>query len=82
MEGVLVWYAFRLGRNRFSSWIPALTGLGLCGLVVAAEFLLDGKWIIGGSYVPQWITYSVMAAGLAAVAFTEHRANRRLYSPS
>ncbi len=78
VEGVLIWYAFRLGRKQFSSWVPALTGLGLCALVVAAEFLIDGKWIIGGSYVPQWITYSVMAAGLAAVAFAEHRANRRL----
>ena len=78
VEGVLIWYAFRLGRKQFSSWIPALTGLGLCALVVAAEFLVDGKWIIGGSYVPQWITYSVMAAGLAAVAVTEHRANRSL----
>ena len=79
VEGVLVWYAFRLGRKQFSSWVPALAGLGLCGLVVVAEFLIDGKWIIGGSYVPQWITYSVMAAGLAAVAFAEHRADRRLY---
>ena len=78
LESVLVWYAFRLGRKSFSSWIPALTGLAVCGLVIACEFAVDGKIHFGDSRIPEWIIYSVMAAGLAAVAVAEHRANRRL----
>jgi len=82
VEGVLVWYAFRLGKNRFSSWVPALTGLFVCGLIIVAEFLIDGKWLIEGSRVSLWIVYPVMAAALGLLAFMEHRANRALYSSS
>ncbi len=82
VEGVLVWYAFRLGRKQFPSWIPAIGGLAICGLIIVLEFMIDGKLLVGGSYVSMWITYPVMAAGLALLAVLEHAANRRLYSSS
>ena len=72
-EAVLVWYAFRADRHSFRSWIPALTGLPVCGLIVACEFALDGKITIGNSTIPHWITYAVMIAGLALLAVMEHR---------
>ena len=78
VEGVLVWYGFRCGAKRFSSWIPALAGLAVCGLTVMEEFMLEGKILLNGSFIPQWITYALMAAGLAVLAVEEHRANRRL----
>ena len=78
VEGVLIWYAFACGRKHFSSWIPALAGLAVCIVFVVGEFMLEGKIRVGGTPVPRWITYTVMAAGLAAAAVMEHRANRRL----
>lgn len=72
-EGVLVWYAFRAGRKKFASWIPALTGFVVCGLVIVLEFVKDGKILIGGQMVPHWIVYAAMALCLAAMAFAEHR---------
>ena len=78
VEGVLVWYGFRCGARRFSSWIPALAGLAVCGLTVMEGFMLEGKILLNGSFIPQWITYALMAAGLAVLAVAEHRANRRL----
>ncbi len=80
VEGVLVWYGFACGRKRFSSWVPALVGLAVCGLTVLEEFLLDGKILLFGVFVPKWITYSFMALGLGAMAFAEHLGNRRLQS--
>ena len=77
-EGVLVWYAFMGDRKKFSSWVPALTGLLVCGLVIVLEFVKDGKILIGGEMVPHWIVYAVMALGLAAMAFAERRGNRRI----
>ena len=82
VESVLVWYAFRLGKDKFASWVPALTGLGVCCLIIVAEFLIDGKWLIGGSRVSLWIVYPVMAAALGLIAFMENRANKALYSLS
>ena len=82
VEGVFVWYAFRLGKNRFSSWVPAIAGVIAAGLIVVMEFLIDGKLLIGGAHVSPWITYPAMAAVLAVLAVLEHRANRRLYSSS
>ena len=82
VEGVFVWYAFRLGKNRFSSWVPAIAGVIAAGLIVVMEFLIDGKLLIGGAHVSLWITYPAMAAVLAVLAVLEHRANRRLYSSS
>ena len=73
VEGVLVWYGFRCGARRFSSWIPALAGLAVCGLTVMEEFMLEGKILLNGSFIPQWITYA-----LTVLAVAEHRANRRL----
>lgn len=78
LEGVLVWYAFAKDRKAFASWVPALVGLAVCGLVIACEFAVDGKINLGDSRIPEWIIYSVMACGLAAVAAAEHRASRRL----
>ena len=74
--------AFRLGKDKFASWVPALTGLGVCCLIIVAEFLIDGKWLIGGSRVSLWIVYPVMAAALGLIAFMENRANKALYSLS
>lgn len=79
-EGILVWYGWKGGRRNFASWIPALAGILVCGLTITEEFMLDGKILIGGEYVPQLVTYSLMAAGLAFLAVMEHRANRRLLS--
>ena len=77
LEGVLVWYALAKNRRSFSSWIPALAGLVVCGLVIACEFAVDGKIHIGDARIPEWIIYSVMACGLAALAAAEHRGNRQ-----
>jgi len=75
-EGVLVWHGFRKKGNcsflrRFS---PALVGLLVCGLVIAAEFALDGKILINGEMIPKWVTYGFVLAGLAAMAIAEHKA--------
>ena len=67
-------------RKGLSSWVPALTGLGVCGLIIVGEFMLDGKIRIGGTYVSPWITYSLMAAGLVLLAVMEHKGHRRLQS--
>ena len=75
-EGVLVWHAFRAGMKKLRSWIPALTGLAVCGLIIAAEFALDGKILVGGEPIPQWLTYCFVLAGLVAMAAAEHRARR------
>ncbi len=80
VEGVLVWYGWKGGRKSFAAWIPALAGLAVCGLTIVEEFMLDGKIRPFGTSVPQWITYALMAAGLALLAVMEHRGNRRLYS--
>ena len=80
VEGVLVWYGWKGGRKCFASWVPALTGLVVCGLTIVEEFMLDGKIRFGGITAPHWITYSLMAAGLVVLAVMEHRGNRRLYS--
>ena len=72
-EGVLVWYAFRAGRKQLSSWIPAVVGLVVCGIVIVGEFALDGKITFGESAAPQWIIYSIIAATLAVMAVMEHR---------
>ena len=79
-EGVLVWYAFMRDRKKFSSWVPALTGLLVCGLVIVLEFVKDGKIQISGQMVAHWIVYAVMALGLAAMAFAEHRGYRRIHN--
>ena len=80
VEGVLIWYAFACGSRRFSSWIPALAGLAVSAVFIVGEFMLEGKIQVNNTPVPRWITWSVMIAALAAAAFMEHRANRRLSS--
>ena len=77
-EGVLVWHGFRKKGNcsflrRFG---PALIGLLVCGLVIAAEFALDGKILINGEMIPKWVTYGFVLAGLAAMAIAEHKARQ------
>ena len=79
-EGVLVWYGWKGGRKNSASWIPALTGLAVCGCTIVEEFMLDGKIRPGGASVAPWIPYSLMAAGLILLAVMEHRGNCRLYS--
>ena len=80
VEGILVWYGWKGGRKSFAAWIPAIAGLAVCGLTIVEEFMLDGKITFGEEYIPRWITYSLMAAGLAVLAALEHRGNRRLLS--
>ena len=72
-EGVLVWYAFRAGRKRLKSWVPAIIGLIVCGVVIVAQFAIDGKITLGGRVIPEWIIYTVEVAALAAMAVMEHR---------
>lgn len=78
-EGILVGYAFRSGAKRFRSWVPALVGLLVCGLIVACEFAKDGKILIGGGMVSPWICYAAMAAGLAVMAVMEHRGRKTAF---
>ena len=75
-EGVLAWYALRSGKGRLRSWIPAITGLIVCGLVIVAEFAKDGKITLGGHMISQWIIYGVVAAALGVMAAMEHRGYR------
>ena len=71
-EAVLVWYAFKTGAKKFRSWVPALTGLVVCAIVIVGEFALDGKIMWGEEYIPHLLIYGVIAAGLAAMAAAEH----------
>ena len=79
-EGVLAAYAFRARPKHLRSWLPAITGLLVCGVIIVCEFALDGKITLGEEFIPQWITYGVMALALAAMAVAEHRGNRRIQS--
>ena len=81
-EGVLVWYAFKIDRRKLSSWVPALAGLLVCGIVIVAEFAKDGKIRFGEQMISQWIIYGVVAAALAVMAVMEHRCSRRIQDPS
>lgn len=78
-EGMLVWYALRSGRKAFRSWIPALVGLIVCGLIITEEFALDGKILIGGEFISEWILYGLMATGLGAMAAAEHAGYRMAF---
>ena len=77
-EGVLFWYGLRMkGQVSFlKRWGAALLGLLVCGLIIAAEFALDGKILIGGEMIPKWVTYGFMLAGLGAMAVAEHKARK------
>lgn len=77
-EGVLVWYALKAEKKGFSAWVPALTGLLVCGLVIVAEFAKDGKIMINEEMISQWIIYGAVAAGLALMAVMEHVGRRRI----
>ena len=75
-EGVLIWYGIRKKGNppflkRFGA---ALVGLLVCGLIITAEFALDGKILIHEEMIPKWITYGFVLAGLAVMAIAEHKA--------
>ena len=78
-EGVLVARAIRAGAGKFRSWVPAIGGLLVCGVVMAGMFALDGKITVGGEFIPKGITYGVMALALAGMAAAEHRANRLIH---
>ena len=81
-EGVLVWYAIKADRKKFASWVPALTGLLVCGLVIVLEFVKDGKITFGGELVSHWIVYAVMAAALAVMAVAEAKGYKRIQNAS
>lgn len=82
VQCVLIWYGFKCGKKQFSSWIPALTGLFVCGLTIVEEYMLEGKILLNGEPVPRLVTYSAMAVGLVALAVAEHVCNRRLSDQS
>ena len=82
VEGVLVWYGWKGGRKSFASWVPALLGLAVCGVIIAGEFALEGKILLSGSLIPRWITYLVMGCALAVLAFAEHLGDRNLKAHS
>lgn len=82
VQGVLVWYGWKGNRKSFSSWVPALLGLLVCGVIIAGEFALEGKILLGGSMIPRWITYLVMVSALAVLAAAEHLGNRNLSAHS
>ena len=75
-EGILVAYAIKTGAKRFRSWVPALAGLAVCGILVALEFAIDGKITVAENMIPLWVSYLVMAAALAVMAVMEHMGNR------
>ena len=75
-EGVLVYYAIRRNPGSFRSWLPALAGLPVAGLIVVGEFALDGKITFGGEAAPFWAIYIVYALALGFLAFMEHRGRR------
>ena len=77
-ECVMVWYAIKADRKKFSSWIPALTGFLVAGVIVFLEFVKDGKITFGGQMVSHWIVYGVMALCLVGIAFAEHRGYKRI----
>ena len=77
-EAVLVFYAVKANPKKLRSWIPAITGLLVCGIVIVGEFTLDGKITLGGQYISKWIVYGVEIAGLAAIAIAENRGYRRM----
>jgi hypothetical protein len=79
-EGVLVVRAFAAGKSRFRSWIPAIAGLAVCGVIVVCEFMLDGKITLGETFIPHWITYSIMAAALIGLTIAEHGSNKRIHN--
>ena len=75
---MLFWYGLRRkGQVPFlKRWGAAILGLLVCGLIIAAEFALDGKILIGGEMIPKWVTYGLMLAGLGAMAVAEHKARK------
>ena len=76
-EGVLLWYGIRRkGCPPLRRWAAALTGLLVCGLIITAEFALDGKILIHDEMIPKWITYGFVLAGLACMAVAEHRSRQ------
>lgn len=79
-EGVLVYYAVRQDPRRFRSWLPALEGLLVCGLVIIVEFALENKISFGGKALPHWLLYAVMATGLASMAAAEHLGRKGLHA--
>lgn len=76
-EGVLIWYGFR-GPKGFRSWIPALTGLLACGIIITGEFALDGKIMINDRMIDFWLIYSIFALCLAALAVAEYFGSKRI----
>ena len=76
-EGIIVRYAFRGGAKRLRSWIPALAGLAVCGVVIAGEFALDGKIRIGEEAISHGLIYGIFALVLLGLAAVEHRAHRQ-----
>ena len=77
-EGVLIWYALRAEPKKLRSWVPALTGLLVCGVVIVAEFAKDGKIMPFGHMMSQWAIYGIVAAMLALMAFMEHKGHQRI----
>ena len=75
VEGILIGYGVAASRKGRKNWMPALLGLVVCGLTIAEEFMLEGK-IFPGMDIPAWLIYGLMAAGLIALAWAEHRGYR------
>ena len=79
--GVLVWYALKTRPNRFRNWVPAITGLVVCGLLIAGEFALDGKIDFGEEEIPNQLIYGIYVVLLALLAVMEHIGYRRMLEP-
>ncbi len=77
-EGVLVYYAVRRNPRCFRAWLPALSGLLVCGFVIVIEFALENKISFGGQALAHWLLYLLMAACLASMAVAEHLGRKEL----
>ena len=75
-EGILIWYGLRTEGGGWKRWVPAATGLILCGIVIVGEFALDGKISLPERDIPGWTIYTVMALFLGLTAAEEHRGHR------